>query len=89
MNITVKFETQVKRAAGVSSREMEVDPAWTVGDVVRHLAKGSQPLQDILVDGSGNVQSMIVLFLNDEHVVPETPLTEGAVLTVMSPISGG
>jgi molybdopterin converting factor small subunit len=89
MNVTVKFETQVKRAAGTSSREMEVDPAWSVGDIVRHLAEGSEPLREILVDCSGEVRSMIVLFLDDEHVSPETPLTEGAVLTLMSPISGG
>ena len=92
MNITVRFETQVKRAAGVSSKVIAAGHLETVAQVVRFLAEESgDQLRGILLNDAGEIRPTIVLFLDDDHVcaADECPLQDGAVLTIMSPISGG
>lgn len=92
MQITVRFEAQVRRAAGAASESLEVDASATVADVVRALARdASAPLRRVLLDDAGNVRPTVMLFLDDEYVRPGDgrPIGAAAVLTITSPISGG
>jgi molybdopterin converting factor small subunit len=92
MNIIVRYEAQVRRAAGVDSTALVVSDGTTVGEFVRQLAAGAaEPVRRILVDDRGDVRSTVLIFLNDEHLsrTSERRLSEGDSVTITSPISGG
>jgi molybdopterin converting factor small subunit len=92
MNITVRYEAQVRRAAGVDSTTLAVDDGATVADALRTLANAAAaPVRHMLVDDRNEFRSTILIFLNDEHVPrsSERRLTAGDSVTITSPISGG
>ena len=92
MKATVRFETQVRRAAGVSSREIESPEPLTAEQLVKQIAvEANAGLREVLVDANGNVRSTILLFVNDQLVTADDPqvLSDGAELTITAPISGG
>lgn len=92
MNITVRFEAQVRRAAGVESMTLVVDNGATVAELLRTLFDvAAEPVRHILIDDRDELRSTILIFLNDEHV-PRTSdrmLSAGDAVTITSPISGG
>jgi molybdopterin converting factor small subunit len=92
MKLTVEYEAQVKKAAGIASEDVELDGPCTVQSLIVHVAeKHGDPLKPILIDSEGNLQKSILLFLGDRQIhwddAPE--LSEHDVLTILSPISGG
>jgi hypothetical protein len=50
-----------------------------------------EAVRNLLVDGRGNVQPTLLLFVGDQQVarLEPRPLSEGDELTIMTPISGG
>jgi molybdopterin converting factor small subunit len=92
MNITVRFEAQVRRAAGATSTSLDVDNGATVSELLQKLADGStEPVRHILLDDRGRVRSTVLIFLNDEHhpLTSDRRLTATDSVTISSPISGG
>ncbi len=92
MQITVQFETQLKRAAGVGTETIELAPGSTLHEAVRQVASPArEPLRKLLIGADGGVLPTVLLFVNDQQVdvTREAPLEEGDTVTVMSPISGG
>lgn len=92
MKITVEYEAQAKRAAGVGSETVDVEVGTTVADVLKQLASAhGDPLKSILLDNAGALQPTLLLFVSDEQIDRDgsTQLSEGDSLTVMTPISGG
>jgi len=92
MNVTVQFEAQVRRAAGVTSAELAVDDRATVGDLLRQLAHGTaEPVRRILLNDAGEIRPTVLVFLNGEHLPlsSDRRLTSADLITITSPISGG
>lgn len=92
MKITVRYEAQVRRAAGVASITLAVDDGATLADFLRTLAQtAAEPVRQILFDDRNEFRPTILIFLNDEHVSrsSERKLAAGDSVTITSPISGG
>ena len=93
MQITIQYESQVRRAAGVTSETIEVpDGCCSIRDCIRTVAAAHEPeLKPMLVNSDGEVQPTLLVFLNDIQIVrsSESMLSDGDTLTLMTPISGG
>jgi len=93
MQITIQYESQARRAAGIRSETIEVaDASCSVTDCIRRIADGhGEALKSILMNTNGEVQPTLLVFLNDRQIVrgDETTLSDGDTLTLMTPISGG
>ena len=92
MNITVHYMAQVRRVAGRSVEQMELDRPCTLGELVAEVARrGGEPLHRLLLDGRGEPQAALLLFVGDNQVPAGqvVSLREGDVVTVLSPMAGG
>jgi hypothetical protein len=92
MQITVHFEAQVRRAAGVAGMAIPVDAPCSAAEIVEHVGRAAaEPLRRVLLDDSGRVRPTVMVFCDDEHVpLTTTRRFDGAtVVTLTSPISGG
>ena len=93
MQITIQYESQVRRAAGVTSETIEVpDGFCSIRDCIRTVAAAHErELKPMLVNADGEVQPTLLVFLNDIQIVrsSESMLSDGDTLTLMTPISGG
>lgn len=92
MKLTIEYKTQIKSAAGIAREDIELEGDCTLKAAVQHVAqKHGDPLKKMLLDPEGHLQKAILLFLKDQHInwsdSPE--LTDGDVITLFSPISGG
>jgi len=92
MQITVQYESQARRAAGVNSESVDVPDSCSVSDCIGKVAQNhGEPLSSILVNSTGDVQTTLLVFLNDSQIVrsDKTTLSDGDTVTLMTPISGG
>jgi len=92
MRITIHFMGQIKHAAGVALREIDLASPCSVLDCLRQLPqRADDALGRFLLDGSRGVSRTILVFLGEEQVehAESAWLTDGDVLTVLSPIAGG
>lgn len=92
MQITVQYEAQARRAAGIASETVEVADRCSVSDCIRQVADtAGEPLKPILIDAAGAVQPSLLTFLNDVQIMRSNDrlLAAGDTLTLMTPISGG
>lgn len=92
MQITIQYESQARRAAGIGSETIDVAESSSVGDCIRAVANAhGEKLKPILVDSDGEIQATLLVFLNDNQIIRDAdrPLAAGDVLTLMTPISGG
>lgn len=92
MQITIRYEAQAKRAAGVGSETIDVQTPCRVSDCIRLVADThGDTLKPILLNAEGGIQPTLLLFRGDEQIAKgdETELSDGDTLTIMTPISGG
>lgn len=92
MQITIRYEAQAKRAAGVGSETIEVSDPCRVSDCLRQVADAhGDALKPILLNSEGEIQPTLLLFKGDEQIgkAAEAELSDGDTLTIMTPISGG
>ena len=92
MQITVQYEAQARRAAGVGSETLEVSDGCCVSDCIHRVADAhGEHLRSVLVGADGEIQPALLVFLNDVQIVRQAEhiLSDGDILTLMTPISGG
>ena len=92
MKLRVEYEAQVKKAAGVASEDLEIEDASTLSSVLQKITESrGDALHSMLLDSEGNLQKAILLFHGDRQIRwDESPeFSDGDVLTILSPISGG
>ena len=92
IKITVKFSAQIKQAAGVPSKIIELEHACPVKDLLLRLAQEhGGTFRQVILDSEGRPKDTILVFVDDTHVLwndPE-PLKDGDVISLMAPVSGG
>lgn len=92
MKIVVEYTAQVKKAAGLSKEEFEVNEGSTLQELVKEVAEQHGPsLKSILFPDSVDLHPSILLFVANEQVLWEEPVTlePHHIVTILSPISGG
>jgi molybdopterin converting factor small subunit len=92
MRISVRYLAQLRQAAGTAGEEVELQTASSARELVTQLAqRRGGDLGRLLLDSDGRLHPTILLFVGDEQVGPEeyTPLKEGDIITLLSPIAGG
>jgi molybdopterin converting factor small subunit len=91
MTITVKYQTQVKRAAGIAGEVVEVD-GGSVPQLLQHLAaRHGDALRRLLICDDGAPQESILVFVGERQVAASAAdlLRDGDVVTLLAPMAGG
>lgn len=92
MNVTVTYETQLKRATGATAETVDVPHGSSIVDVIQAVVqRHDDQVSGMLLGSDGNVRPSILIFLGEEQISPDATrkLTDGDTVTLMSPISGG
>ncbi len=92
MRVSIRYLAQLRQAAGRASEDIELKEACSAREfVVRQACCHGDALRQLLLKGKEKLQPTILLFVGDEQVGPEdqTPLKDGDVITVLTPIAGG
>ena len=92
MRVTVEYAAQIKRAVGVPGDEFEFENSATLAELVRKIADlRGDALQGTLFTDEGKLHLSILVFVGDLQVrdSENQSLSDGDVVTFLSPISGG
>ncbi len=92
MAVTVEYTAQIKAAAGLAREQVDLPAACTVAELIAQVAhRHGSPLKDLLLDPQGNVQSTLMVFVDDEFVYADSArqVADQETITLQSPISGG
>jgi sulfur-carrier protein len=91
MAVTVKIPTQLRSAAGGAS-EAELEGA-TVREVLDSLYEHFEGLGDRISDGDGSLRRFVNVYLGGEDIRfldgLDTPVDDGAELTILPAVAGG
>lgn len=91
MAVTVKIPTQLRAAAGGAS-EAELEGA-TVREVLDSLYQRFDGLGERIADESGSLRRFVNVYLSGEDIRfldgLETPVQDGAELTILPAVAGG
>jgi len=91
MNITIRVPTQLRQLTG-GAGEVPVE-ATTVGEALRALDATNPGFGERIFDEAGALRRFVNVFLADEDVRflqgLETPVSEGAVLSIVPAVAGG
>lgn len=91
MAVTVKIPTQLRAAAG-GEAETSVDGA-TVREVLDGLYARHDELRERLSDGDGSLRRFVNVYVAGEDIRfldgLETPVADGAELTILPAVAGG
>ena len=92
MAVTVRIPTQLRDAAG-GSAETKVDGAATVGEALEALYSEHGELRDRIADESGELRRFVNVYLSGEDIRfldgLQTPVEDGAELTILPAVAGG
>lgn len=92
MKIVIRYMAQLKQAAGLAQEMTEVTTGCRPREAVIETARRhGDPLRSLVLDANGQLQATILVFVGEEQVGPDDPVTleEGDVVTVLSPVAGG
>ncbi len=92
MQIHIEYHGQSRSCAGCGTETIEIDDDADFRLVLATLAERHGDLmRNLLFDAQGNVSRTMLVFLGDEQVDWQQPptLSDGACVTLLSPISGG
>jgi sulfur-carrier protein len=92
MAVTVKIPTQLRSAAG-GEAETQVDGAATVKDVLDGLYARHGELRERLSDEDGSLRRFVNVYVAGEDIRfldgLQTPVADGAELTILPAVAGG
>lgn len=92
IQVTVKYMSRVKKAAGTSGENLSLPSPCTVQALItERLCKENRPLSESLLSANGDIQEFLMIFVGDTKVDSKIPmmLKDGDEVLIMSPISGG
>jgi molybdopterin converting factor small subunit len=91
LRITVKYQTQVKRAVGRGVETVEVGDG-ALRHLLGHLAeRHGEAFRRLVLREDGTPQSSILVFVGERQVTPGAgvALEDGDVVTLLAPMAGG
>ena len=90
LKVVVRLATALRpHADGASSVEVDVDPPVTVGGVVDALAAAHPGVGRRIRDEAGALRRHVNVFVGSDKAAADTPVPDGAELTVLPAVSGG
>jgi molybdopterin converting factor small subunit len=90
MRITVHYVAQLKRAAGTAREPVELEGGCTLTRLIRLLASArGEAFRGLTVDGRGEPQPSLLVFVGEEQVRSDRPLCDGDQVTLLTPMAGG
>jgi len=93
MKIIVQFEAQLRQVAGTGEQSLDVSEGASLSDAVQQVANLNAGLQERLLTTEGDIQSSVLMFVNDVPVRARTAdshaLAGGDRVLFLPPISGG
>lgn len=89
MNIAVRYHAQLKQAAGLTGEMVAIENGDTVQQLLGLLAERRPPLRRLLLDGSGQKQATLLIFIDDYQVDSAHLLKENDEVLLLTPIAGG
>jgi MoaD family protein len=91
MAVTVKIPTQLRAAAG-GAAEAEVD-GETVGEVLDDLFERFDELRERISEDGGELRRFVNVYVGGEDIRfldgLDTPVTDGAEVTILPAVAGG
>jgi sulfur-carrier protein len=92
MPVTVKIPTQL-RAAAEGATEAQIDGAETVQEVLGGLFERFGELRERISDEDGSLRRFVNVYLGGEDIRflegLQTPVADGAELTILPAVAGG
>jgi molybdopterin converting factor small subunit len=88
----VHYLAQVREAAGRATEHLDLERSCSITEFIAEVARrGGERLRQLLLDGQGERQSSLLLFVGDNQVPAGQTvfLRDGDVVTVLSPMAGG
>ena len=93
MQITVQFEAKLRQVAGTGERTVEVTDDCSLLHMLQDVTLTTAALRERVLNDDGQVQSSLLLFVNDVPVPAVTAesvmLKDGDKVLLLPPISGG
>jgi molybdopterin converting factor small subunit len=91
MQVTVEYTAQIKRAAGIGSEEYTLDAGAESSTLLSQIVNRHEQLTRFLITEAGEPQPTLLLFIDEQQTRwdANTKLSDGAKITLMTPISGG
>ena len=91
MRVTVEYFAQLRAAAGCDAEEITCDDDATVDDVIVAACAAHAELASLVVDGDGARHPWILVSMDGAVIEAGAtpPVSDGTILVLSSPISGG
>ncbi len=92
MKVTVHYMAQIRRAAGIASETVAMENGCNLADFLGQLAARHEPaFRNIVLDGTDKAHRSLLIFIGEEQVPADAirMLTEGDVITLLTPMAGG
>lgn len=89
----IRLYATLRQMAGGPAVEVAAGPGDTVGEAIRQLVATHPALSDYMLDGEGNLQDYMQIFLGGRHIRwldgLDTVIGEGDDLAIFPPVAGG
>jgi molybdopterin converting factor small subunit len=90
MNIVVEYTAQLRDRTGCESEPFDVSDDATLADVLKAVVdRHGADVAGLLLDEDAAPSASLLCFIAEEQVVGSATLSDGDVVTLMTPISGG
>jgi molybdopterin converting factor small subunit len=90
MQVTVHYFAQLRRAAGVASESVAVQPGCTLAQLVQRLAEHhDESFRNLVLDAAGQPQRTLLYAIGDCQAELDAVLRDGDTVTILTPMSGG
>jgi molybdopterin converting factor small subunit len=92
MQLNVLYMSQLKAAVGRGSESLEVPPGANISDVLAALVvRHGEPFERLARGADGKWQRSLLICVGNRQIPFDdaSPLAEGMVVTLLTPISGG
>ena len=90
MQITIRYMSQIKRAAACSSECVDIRDGSSLTDLLVHVAhQHGDAFRGMLLDDASTPRKSLLYFVGEEHADVSRPLKHGDEVTILSPMAGG